>query len=141
MVPRRAAESTSPCSPAFSRALRKRRRVRGPQTAVGGPVRRCPALPFSGSCRGDLSPVGQRVAHDAGVPTARPSAPSSPSARTTASGSRSMTVSNTAPPGREPTIADAVLDRIVHNAYRIDLKGESQRKRNKPPPLDGGNDK
>ena len=38
----------------------------------------------------------------------------------------------------EPTIADAVLDRIVHNAYRIELKGESQRKRNKPPPLDGG---
>ena len=25
----------------------------------------------------------------------------------------------------EPTIADAVLDRIVHNAYRIDLEGES----------------
>ena len=24
------------------------------------------------------------------------------------------------------------------NAYRIDLKGESQRKRNKPPPLEGG---
>ena len=41
----------------------------------------------------------------------------------------------------EPTIADAVLDRIVHNAYRIELKGESQRNRNKPPPLDGGNDK
>ena len=41
----------------------------------------------------------------------------------------------------EPTIADSVLDRIVHNAYRIDLKGESQRKRNRPPPLDGGNDK
>ena len=41
----------------------------------------------------------------------------------------------------EPTIADAVLDRIVHNAYRIDLKGESQRKRNRPPPLDGGADK
>ena len=40
----------------------------------------------------------------------------------------------------EPTIADAVLDRIVHNAYRIELKGESQRKRNKPPPLDGGDD-
>ena len=38
----------------------------------------------------------------------------------------------------EPTIADAILDRIVHNAYRIDLKGESKRKRNKPPPLDGG---
>ena len=41
----------------------------------------------------------------------------------------------------EPTIADAVLDRIVHNAYRIDLKGESQRKRNRPPPLESGNDK
>ena len=40
----------------------------------------------------------------------------------------------------EPTIADAVLDRIVHNAYRIELEGESQRKRNKPPPLDGGGD-
>ena len=38
----------------------------------------------------------------------------------------------------EPTIADAVLDRIVHNAYRIELKGESQRKRNRPPPLNGG---
>ena len=41
----------------------------------------------------------------------------------------------------EPTIADAVLDRIVHNAYRIDLEGESQRKRNKPPPLGGNRDK
>ena len=40
--------------------------------------------------------------------------------------------------GGEPTIADAVLDRIVHNAYRIDLKGKSERKRNKPRPLDGG---
>jgi len=27
-----------------------------------------------------------------------------------------------------PTIADAVLDRLVHNAYRIDLKGGSMRK-------------
>ena len=41
----------------------------------------------------------------------------------------------------EPTIADAVLDRIFHNAYRIDLEGESQRKRNKPPPLGGNGDK
>ena len=41
----------------------------------------------------------------------------------------------------EPTFADAVLDRIVHNAYRIDLEGESQRKRNKPPPLGGNGDK
>ncbi|WP_077929094.1 IS21-like element helper ATPase IstB [Wohlfahrtiimonas populi] len=29
-----------------------------------------------------------------------------------------------------PTIADAILDRIVHRAYRIELKGESMRKRN-----------
>ena len=28
----------------------------------------------------------------------------------------------------DPTIADAVLDRLVHNAYRIELLGESQRK-------------
>src|SRR6201995_4782032 len=28
-----------------------------------------------------------------------------------------------------PTIADAVLDRLVHNAYRIELTGESLRKR------------
>jgi DNA replication protein DnaC len=28
----------------------------------------------------------------------------------------------------EKTIADAVLDRIVHNAHRIELAGESLRK-------------
>jgi DNA replication protein DnaC len=28
----------------------------------------------------------------------------------------------------DPTLADAILDRIVHNAYRIELKGESLRK-------------
>ena len=28
----------------------------------------------------------------------------------------------------EPTHADAILDRLVHNAYRITLKGESLRK-------------
>jgi DNA replication protein DnaC len=28
----------------------------------------------------------------------------------------------------EPTIADAILDRIVHNAHRIDLKGDSLRR-------------
>jgi len=27
-----------------------------------------------------------------------------------------------------PTLADAILDRLVHNAYRINLKGESMRK-------------
>jgi len=29
----------------------------------------------------------------------------------------------------EPTLADAILDRLVHNAYRINLKGGSLRKR------------
>lgn len=29
----------------------------------------------------------------------------------------------------EPTLADTILDRLVHNAYRITLKGESMRKR------------
>jgi len=29
----------------------------------------------------------------------------------------------------DPTLADAILDRLVHNAYRIPLKGESMRKR------------
>ena len=28
----------------------------------------------------------------------------------------------------EPTFADAILDRIVHNAYRIELEGASMRK-------------
>jgi DNA replication protein DnaC len=31
-----------------------------------------------------------------------------------------------------PTLADAILDRVVHNAYRIDLTGESLRKRRAP---------
>lgn len=30
----------------------------------------------------------------------------------------------------DPTLADAILDRLVHNAYKINLKGESMRKRN-----------
>ena len=29
----------------------------------------------------------------------------------------------------EPTIADAILDRIVHNAHRLKLKGDSQEAR------------
>jgi len=31
----------------------------------------------------------------------------------------------------EPTIADAILDRIVHNAHRIELKGDSMRKKDR----------
>jgi DNA replication protein DnaC len=30
----------------------------------------------------------------------------------------------------DPTLADAILDRLVHNAYKITLKGDSMRKRN-----------
>lgn len=36
----------------------------------------------------------------------------------------------------EKTIADAILDRIVHNAHRIDLKGESMRKKRKAEPVE-----
>jgi hypothetical protein len=32
----------------------------------------------------------------------------------------------------DPTIADAILDRVVHTAYRLQLKGESQRKLRSP---------
>ena len=28
----------------------------------------------------------------------------------------------------DPTLADAILDHLVHNAYRLQLKGDSQRK-------------
>jgi len=31
----------------------------------------------------------------------------------------------------DPTIADSILDRLVHNAYRIEMDGESIRKNNK----------
>jgi len=31
-----------------------------------------------------------------------------------------------------PTIADAILDRLVHNAYRIEMSGESMRKKLSP---------
>src|ERR1044071_4055058 len=39
----------------------------------------------------------------------------------------------------DPTIADSILDRLIHNAYRIELKGESMRKKRarKPDPEDG----
>ncbi len=30
----------------------------------------------------------------------------------------------------DATLADAILDRLMHNAHRIELKGESMRKRN-----------
>lgn len=33
----------------------------------------------------------------------------------------------------DPTIADSILDRLIHNAYRIDLTGESLRKKKRRP--------
>lgn len=30
----------------------------------------------------------------------------------------------------DPTLADAIMDRLIHNAHRIELKGESMRKKN-----------
>jgi DNA replication protein DnaC len=29
----------------------------------------------------------------------------------------------------DPTVADSILDRLVHNAYRVELSGESIRKK------------
>jgi DNA replication protein DnaC len=34
----------------------------------------------------------------------------------------------------DPSLADTILDRIVHNAHRIQLRGESLRNRKAPPP-------
>lgn len=39
----------------------------------------------------------------------------------------------------DPTLADAILDRVLHNAYRLELEGESLRKAKNsltPPPAD-----
>lgn len=33
----------------------------------------------------------------------------------------------------DPSIADSILDRLIHNAYRIELKGESLRKKRRKP--------
>jgi DNA replication protein DnaC len=39
----------------------------------------------------------------------------------------------------DPTIADSILDRFLHNAYRLELNGESIRKTmgRKPEPEEG----
>jgi DNA replication protein DnaC len=29
----------------------------------------------------------------------------------------------------DPTVADGILDRVVHNAHRIEMKGDSMRKK------------
>jgi len=33
----------------------------------------------------------------------------------------------------DPTIADGILDRLVHNAHRIEMRGDSMRKKHNPP--------
>jgi hypothetical protein len=49
-------------------------------------------------------------------------------------GLRSTIVTSQLPVGHwhealgEPTLADAILDRLVHNAYRLELKGDSRRR-------------
>jgi DNA replication protein DnaC len=54
---------------------------------------------------------------------------------------RSLIVTSQVPVDRwyeiigDPTIADAILDRLVHSAYRIELAGESLRKRKNPDPV------
>jgi DNA replication protein DnaC len=35
----------------------------------------------------------------------------------------------------DPTIGDAILDRLIHNAYRLNLQGESRRKLDSPLPM------
>ena len=35
----------------------------------------------------------------------------------------------------DPTLGDAILDRLVHNAYRLELQGESRRKIDSPLPM------
>ena len=40
----------------------------------------------------------------------------------------------------DPTYADAILDRIVHNAIRLPLKGKSQREPDTDPGVDTGGD-
>jgi DNA replication protein DnaC len=39
----------------------------------------------------------------------------------------------------DPTYADAILDRLIHNAYRIDLSGDSMRRRKPNLPVDQKN--
>ena len=40
----------------------------------------------------------------------------------------------------DPTLADAILDRLVHNAYKLDLRGDSMRKRRRPSTRTGNTD-
>jgi DNA replication protein DnaC len=39
----------------------------------------------------------------------------------------------------DPTIGDAILDRVIHRAHRIELKGPSLRKNHGVAPAEGDN--
>lgn len=41
----------------------------------------------------------------------------------------------------DPTVADAILDRVIHNSHKINLKGESMRKIKSGLSVDSGSDK
>lgn len=53
---------------------------------------------------------------------------------------RSMIITSQYPPDiwheriGDKTVADAILDRIVHNAHRVELKGDSMRRKKQPKP-------
>lgn len=55
-------------------------------------------------------------------------------------GSRATIITSQLPPSKwhqwlgDPTIADGILDRIVHNAYKVPLKGGTRRKNPNPNP-------
>ncbi|SIR55733.1 ATP-binding protein, partial [Acidiphilium rubrum] len=55
-------------------------------------------------------------------------------------GRRSTIITSQIPPAQwhdvigDPTYADAILDRLIHNAHRIELSGESLRKTRKSSP-------
>lgn len=55
-------------------------------------------------------------------------------------GRRSTIVTSQIPPAQwhqvivDPTYADAILDRLIHNAHRVELTGESLRKTRRPSP-------
>lgn len=53
-------------------------------------------------------------------------------------GQKSTVITSQFPPGKwhetmsDPTIADAIIDRVIHNTYHLQLQGESMRKQRSP---------
>jgi DNA replication protein DnaC len=90
------------------------------------------------SCRSSTTGDWRRPAPNSGAICSRSwttgtsaARPSSPASCRSSTGTRSSAA--------RPSIADAILDRLVHNAHRLTLKGESMRKlAAKRAPLDEG---